>query len=62
MSRQKEEGRRLKARVEAITGEWYCMSGAHWATGTPLRRNGRKICEACSRRLAANCKTRRGSQ
>lgn len=44
----KREERRLTAAAERATGQFYCSSSAHMATGTPVIIRGRKVCQACA--------------
>jgi hypothetical protein len=40
--------RKQTAAVEQATGQFYCSSSAHMATGTPVIIRGRKVCQACA--------------
>lgn len=56
-SKQDDLSKHLTARVAAITGNWWCVSGNHYTTGVPLLRKGRRICAPCNARIDALRKT-----
>lgn len=51
MNTQREEAKRLKDRVEAITGEFYCTGGHHRTRGEFVIRKGRRVCIRCNQRM-----------
>ncbi|CAM5588893.1 hypothetical protein [Rhodanobacter lindaniclasticus] len=40
--------RRRTAAAERATGQFYCSSSGHFATGDPIIVRGRKVCQACA--------------
>jgi hypothetical protein len=52
VSQQKRDAKQLTRAAESLTGRWFCGSGQHFVTGDAVLRNGRRVCIACSRRMA----------
>jgi hypothetical protein len=46
-SRFKQETKRQRERVEAVTGEWICQASFHRARGVAFVHRGRRLCERC---------------
>jgi hypothetical protein len=46
-SKFKQEVKRQRLRVEAVTGEWICQASFHLARGPATIHRGRRYCERC---------------
>lgn len=55
----KEEAKLLTARVEELTGEWYCQSGHHRVKGKAMSHRGRRVCESCHGRITSSAQAKR---
>jgi hypothetical protein len=60
-SKDKEDAKRLRERVEEMTGEWYCVSGQHRVKGEVRLHRGRRVCPACYQRITAFRSAKRGT-
>ncbi|WP_284319458.1 hypothetical protein [Dyella acidisoli] len=60
-TKYKDEVKRQRLRVEAVTGEWYCQSSLHLVRGPIFHHRGRRLCGACHARMVAVTQKKKGS-